>query len=325
MAKAELSIRHDFTAPQLRVIRHTVAGDTNDTEFDLFLEACRSYKLDPFRKQIHAVVYSKDDPKKRKMSIIVSRDGLRVIAQRCGDYRPASEPAQIIYDETLIGPANPKGIVSATVRLWKQDNRGEWFPVIGEAYWDEFAPIRQEAKDGYDWVDTGDVWPDTGKPKKRKVPRGNEVVASLDSSGNWARMPIVMITKCSESQALRAGWPDQFGGLYVEEEMDRHAVELTAAEELQAYEREQNQLRLGGPGLMFVFDNTGVLDKVPLGQVHDRCMAFLREATPEEAHAFTIRNAQSLREFWAHDKAAALDVKERLEELEKRMQSEAAA
>ena len=93
-----------------------------------FPEACRSHGLDPFRKQIHAVVYSKDNPDKRKMTIIVSRDGLRVLAHRCRDYRPASEPAQVSYDKGAVGPTNPKGIVSATVKLWKQDNRGEWFP-----------------------------------------------------------------------------------------------------------------------------------------------------------------------------------------------------
>ena len=105
-----------FTAAQIKTIKNTVAKDTNADEFDLFMEACRSYRLDPFRKQIHAVVYSKNSPDKRKMSIIVSRDGQRVIASRCKDYRPAEEPPFFEYDEALKGsPTNPKGIVSATV------------------------------------------------------------------------------------------------------------------------------------------------------------------------------------------------------------------
>lgn len=188
-----------FNAAQLRTIKQTVAKDTNPTEFDLFMEACRSYGLDPFRKQIFAVVYAKDKPDKRKMSIIVSRDGQRVIASRCKDYRPASDPAAIIYDQELKGPLNPKGILSVTVKLWKQDNKGEWYPVIGEAYWDEFAPITDEWGEN----DQG-KWARTGKK-------------ALDSSGQWAKMPVVMITKCAESQALRAGWPEQFGNVYSEE------------------------------------------------------------------------------------------------------------
>lgn len=106
------------------------------------MEAARSYGLDPFRRQIIPLVFNKDakDQSRRRMSIVVSRDGLRVVAQRCGNYRPASEPAEIIYDEDLKGPTNPKGIVMARVYLWQQDKRGDWFKVVGEAMWDEFAP-----------------------------------------------------------------------------------------------------------------------------------------------------------------------------------------
>lgn len=288
-----------FSPAQLRTIRQTVAADTNDTEFNLFMEACRSYRLDPFRKQIHAVVYSKDKPDKRKMSIIVSRDGLRVLAQRCRDYRPATEPAQLDYDEGLKGPTNPKGIVRATVRLWKQDNKGEWYPVSGDAYWDEFAPISDE------WA-----WDDASGKRK---PTGRK---ALDA-GNWTKMPIVMIAKCAESQALRAGWPDEFGGVYAEEEMDRLAAETTASETLEAFERETRAAMLGGNHLLMVFDDTARLERVAIGQVVDRCMDFLRDATPEQVHMFVARNAEPLRDFWAHSKADALALKKALEAAQK--------
>ncbi|HNB27515.1 MAG TPA: phage recombination protein Bet [Alphaproteobacteria bacterium] len=289
-----------YNAAQLRTIKHTVAADTNDLEFDLFMEACRSYGLDPFRKQIHAVVYSKDKPDKRKMSIIVSRDGLRVLAQRCNDYRPASEPARIEYDDGSKGPANPKGIVSATVTLWKQDNRGEWYPVIGEAYWDEFAPIIDE------WA-----WDDA---KGKRAPTGKKSV-----EGNWAKMPIVMITKCAESQALRAGWPDQFGNIYSEEEMTRLAVDQTATETLREMEKSEREARIGGRGVLMVFDDAMKLEKVPMGNIADRCLEFVKQATPDEAHAFRIRNENSLREFWAHSPADALAVKKALDAKEAQM------
>ena len=284
-----------YSPSQIATIKATVAADTNQLEFDLFMEACRSYRLDPFRKQIFALVYSKNDAAKRKMSIIVSRDGYRILAQRCGDYRPASEKAEIIYDESLRSDTNPKGIVSATVKLWKQDNRGEWYPVIGEAYWDEFAPLKDE-------------WGEDDKGKRR--PTGRK---TLDTSGNWAKMPIVMITKCAESQALRAGWPDQFGGVFSEEEMERHTVEESASETLARYQREERQARIGGPGIMLVFDDTMKLDKVPVGSAADRIIEHIQRAEPIEAHKFRIRNEQSLRELWAHDAGAALEVKKAIE------------
>ena len=295
-----------YSPAQIRTIKQTVAADTNETEFDLFMEACRSYRLDPFRKQIHAVVYSKDKADKRKMSIIVSRDGLRVMAQRCGDYRPASEPASIQYDAELRGPTNPKGIISATVRLWKQDNRGEWYPVIGEAYWDEFAPVSDEW--AYD------------EQKGKRAPTGRKAL----EAGNWAKMPVVMITKCAESQALRAGWPDQFGGVYSEEEMDRTIATTSASEALDAFERDERAARVGGPGLLMVFDDSMALQKVPMGQVADRCHEFISAASPEEAHAFRIRNEVSLREFWAHNKADALTIKRALEAKESHLHAGAA-
>lgn len=285
-----------FSAAQLKVIKDTVAKDTNPTEFNLFLEACRSYGLDPFRKQIHAVVYSKNDAAKRKMTIIVSRDGLRVLAHRCRDYRPASEPAHVVYERDMIGPTNPKGIISATVKLWKQDNRGEWYPVIGEAYWDEFAPIADE-------------WAFDEESHKRK-PTGRK---TLDASGNWAKMPIVMITKCAESQALRAGWPETFGNIYAEEEMDRVSATVTASEALAEVERAEREARTGGRGLLMVFDDAMKLEKVPMGSVADRVAEFIQSQDAEEVHKFRVRNEDALREFWATSPSDALALKRAFE------------
>ena len=289
-----------FTPSQMQVIKSTVAKDTNHVEFDLFMEACKAYGLDPFRKQIHAVVYSKDNEAKRKMTIIVSRDGLRVLASRSRDYRPASEPAQIVYDDAIKGATNPKGIVSATVRLWKQDNRGEWFPVVGEAFWDEFAPVSDE------WA--------FNEVERKRLPTGNKV---LDASGNWAKMPIVMITKCAESQALRAGWPETFGGLMAEEELDRATAMHTASEALDAYQAEERAKRVGGAGVMMVFDSTGRLEKVPVGMVADRCLALIEKSEPIDVYAFRVRNEVALREFWAHNPTDALAVKKAIEAKER--------
>lgn len=285
-----------FTGAQLRTIRKTVARDANDPEFTLFMEACRAYGLDPFRRQLCLVIFNKNNPEKRSHSIFPSRDGLRVMASRCRDYRPASEPAEFVTDPDLRGSANPEGLVSCTVRLWKQDSRQDWHPVVGVAHWEEFAPLRER------WAPD-----DTGKRR----PTG---IMELDTSGLWGRMPRLMLQKCAEGQALRAGWPETFGGVYLEEEIDRARVEMDAAAAIEAYEREERMAKTGGPGLLMVFDETARLEKVPMGQVHDRCIAFLRAATPQEAHEFSVRNTEALREFWAHDKAAALAVKKAVEE-----------
>lgn len=286
-----------FSPAQIQTIRRTVAADCNSQEFDLFMEACRNWGLDPFRKQIHCIVYNKDNAEKRKLAFFPSRDGLRVMASRSGDYMPASAPAEYVTDPDLVDArTNPHGILCARVTLHKQDTKTrEWFPVMGEAFWDEFAPIVDE------WA-----W---NEEARRRQPTGEKAL----QPGNWVKMGRLMIAKCAEGQALRAGWPETFGGVHLEEEMDRMSAEIAASAALEEYETQQRIKRTGGPGIMLVFDDTGQLVKVPLGSVHDRVTEFLEDASPEEAHKFAIRNADPLKEFWAHDKAAALDIKSRIE------------
>lgn len=291
----QIATIRDFTPAQLRIIRQSVAKDANDEEFNLFMESARAWGLDPFRKQIFCIIYNADNPQKRTHAIFPSRDGLRVMASRCRDYRPADQPPTIEQDDSLKDTTNPQGIISATVKLWKQDNRGEWFPVVGTAHWGEFAPIKEK------WV-----WDDE---QRKKVPSGVFEV----QFGNWTKMPRLMLAKCAEGQALRAGWPETFGGLYLEEEMERFATDLSASEEVAAYERQERQALVGGPGLMMVFDDAMKIEKVKVGEVFDRIDEFLTSATPEQAATFKARNEMSLREFWAHDKAAALDLKKKFE------------
>jgi len=299
------------TDRQIVLIRNTIAKDCNPEEFDLFLAAANSYGLDPFRKQIIPLVFGKfaRDPSKRRMSIVVSRDGLRVIAQRCGNYRPASEKAEWEFDLELISPLNPKGIVSCTVYLWQQDNRGEWFRVKGEASWDEFAPIADEWAEGDDG---------TRRPTGHKT---------LDASGNWPRMPKVMLEKCAEAQALRAGWPDQFGGLYVEEEMAKATFVDMTASEIVEHAAEERRLKAIGAGndLMVCWGADFGLERVPVGQMADRVIEHIRDLEPAAVAKWQAMNAEPLREYWAKAPGDALQLKKLLEAAAKpRLQQEIA-
>lgn len=302
-------VNADLSGRQMTLVRQTVAKDCNDGEFNLFMEAAKAYGLDPFRKQIMPLVFNKNDDKKRRMSIVVSRDGLRVIASRCQNYRPASEPAEIEYDPELKGPLNPKGILMARIFLWQQDNRGEWFKVVGEAYWDEFAPI-------------GEKWAENEKGKWK--PTGEKV---LDSSGNWARMPVVMITKCAEAQALRAGWPDQFSNVYVQEELDRaQRIDLDASQ-MVAHEQEEARMRVvaGANAITITWGDGWALENVPVGQFYDRAMAFMRETAPAEIIRWADANREPLRLYWAKAPGDALELKKHLEAVREQAKQQALA
>ncbi|KKC39550.1 recombinase [Devosia epidermidihirudinis] len=289
----------DLSPRQITLVQHTVAKDCNADEFNLFMEAARSYGLDPFRKQILPLVFGKNakDQSKRRMSIVVSRDGLRVIAQRCKNYRPASEKAEWETDPDLVGPLNPKGLISCTVYLWQQDSRGEWFKVKGEAEWDEFAPVTDE------W---GENEQGQRKPTGRKT---------IDASGNWVKMPKVMLEKCAEAQALRAGWPDAFGGVYVEEELDRAKVIDATATEIVAQEAEEQRMRRIGAAdaITITWGNGWALENVPLGEFADRCLDFITNTPKPDVALWAQANRVGLQQFWAKQPGDSLAIKQAIE------------
>jgi hypothetical protein len=51
----------------------------------------------------------------------------------------------------------------------------------------------------------------------------------------------------------------------------------------------------------------------------DRCLEFLKDADAQEAYKFRVRNEESLREFWAHNKSDALELKKRFETAERNL------
>jgi phage recombination protein Bet len=291
--------RYDMSPKQISLVKSTIAKDCNDDEFNLFAEVARAKGLDPFLGQIIPMVFNKDKADKRKLTIIISRDGQRVIAQRCGDYRPASKPPVYEMDKALISPINPQGIVSATVYLWKQDQKsGEWYEVAGQSFWEEFAPVSDE------WVYDQDA----GKRK----PTGKKV---LDSSGNWCRMPRLMIAKCAEMQALRAGWPEQFTGLYDEAEMDRAKVLDLSASEIVEQEKQDNRLRaIGGKDSITVWwGEEFALENIPDGQFADRVAEHVNSLHPSKVAKWQDANRAGLQMFWARHPGDALVLKKMIE------------
>jgi phage recombination protein Bet len=288
----------DFSNQQLALIKKTVAADTNQDEFELFAHMAKHLRLDPLRRQIYAFVFSKNDPKKRRMSIIVAIDGFRTIADRTGAYRPDEEEPTYEIDPSLRSPLNPVGLVKATVRVWKHSH-GAWHKVTASAFWDEYAPIKEEWAEGDDG---------------RRRPTGK---STLDTSGNWGKMPRLMLAKVAEALALRKAWPDDFSNVYAAEEVDRsRAQDTTAWEAAEAGATEKRLAQIGqGQTILFQFDPAGPLEPVPLGKIADRVAEFV-QSNREEVSAiglFESRNRHALRDFWARQPGDALEVKKLIE------------
>lgn len=282
-----------FQPQTLALLKRTIASALNLDEFDLFLSMAQRHQLDPVKREIVPVVFNAGNEAKRSMVPIVTRNGLRVIAARLGNYRAASEAPVIDYDEAAKNPdTNPLGIVRAQVTLW-QRHGDDWFPVVGEAYWDEYAPIEDE------WA--------FDPAQNKRAPTGKKKVSST-----WGKMPRVMLPKVAEVAALRAGWPDAMGGLYVEDEMDRAIAADRASEVLAQYQEEARIRRVGAEStIVFSLAQDGVLEAIPRGQIADRLFDFVKAcAAPSELRSFQDRNATSLKQFWALEKSDALELRE---------------
>ena len=287
----------DFNAPQLALIRRTVAKDCNPDEFDLFVEVSRRVGLDPFRRQVYAIVTSKDNPAKRKMVIVTGIDGFRAVAQRNGDYRPDEQATRFEFDPNGKTDTNPTGLISATVTAYKRDQRGDWHPVTGIAYWEEFAAVEDE----WAWVE---------EERKRK-PTGKQTLRDT-----WRKMPRIMLSKCAESQALRKGWPEDLSGVYGEEEMDRTlAAEASASALVEAHEEERRmQLVHAKDTVPMIFAMTDGIVFTPVGQVVDKVAGFLRENDNADViEMWRDQNRAGLSQFWAINKSEALEVKRQIE------------
>lgn len=269
---------------QLALIKRTVAKDCNDDEFNQFIHICKTVRLDPLRRQIYAFVFGKNEPKYRQMTIVTGIGGYRSIAERTGTYRPDDRAPRYDMGEKN-AKTNPLGIARAEVTVYKRAH-GEWFPVVGEAFWDEYVPLKDGAIDA----------------KKT----------------GWVKMPRVMIAKCAEANALRKAWPDDFDGIYEESEIDRRMVDITPSESVNEAEAERKLALMGGKdALTVMWDDGAKLERVPEGQFIDRALKWARQptVTSTEVRIWWNRNEPARAEFKARHGSDYLELQKSIEKL----------
>jgi phage recombination protein Bet len=168
---------------QLRRLKGMVDDRMTDEQFKTFVEAINKYRLDPFARQIYAVLRS--DRGQLKVSVECQIDGYRLLADRTKQYAGSRDA---VFDDEGSGakppapPDRPPG--KATVSVFKF-LEGEAREFSASARWNEYYP-------------------------------------GSDSKGFfWRRMPCGQLAKCAEALALRKAFPQELSGLYVQEEMDQ--------------------------------------------------------------------------------------------------------
>lgn len=174
-----------FTPDQVELLKNQIARGASDDELKLFIQVCQRTGLDPFARQIYAVIRNdKNSATGKRMVIQTSIDGFRLIAQRSKEYAGQAGPEWCgpdgVWKDVWLSKDAP---TAARVGVLRQGFRD---PVWAVALWSEFCQMM------YD------------KP-----------------SPMWKNMPTVMIAKCAESQALRRVFPQELSGIYSEEEMSQ--------------------------------------------------------------------------------------------------------
>ncbi|HTT74237.1 MAG TPA: phage recombination protein Bet [Thermoplasmata archaeon] len=161
-----------------------INGNLTEAEMRVFLYEAWRLQLDPASgKQIYAVVYNKDDPNKRKMSIQIAIDGLRVIAARTGLYDGSAQ----VEDGPEVDSDGVKHPDFCVATVWR---KGAEHPFVAKVRWNE------------------------RRKKERYGPRSGQLTEF------WADQPYGQLEKCAEAAALRKAFPMELRGAGVMEDVD---------------------------------------------------------------------------------------------------------
>jgi len=185
-----------WDAAQLAALKQIGLADAPQGDLSLFLHYAQRTGLDPFSRQIYMIGRWDSRANGNRYTIQSSIDGLRIIAQRSGEYAGQTAPMWCgedgVWVDVWLSSTPP---TAAKVGVYRA---GFVEPLIAVARLASYQPTNRD-----------------GKPM-----------------GLWATMPDVMLAKVAESLALRKAFPNDLSGIYTSEEMaqaDAYAVPAPAA------------------------------------------------------------------------------------------------
>lgn len=126
-----------FTPNQLDLLKATIAKGTTDDQFRLFIEVAQRTGLNPFAKQIYAVV------RQGQMTIQTGVDGYRLIAQRTGEYAGQRGPEWCgpdgVWHDVWLGEGAPSAARVGVLRRGFQEP--VWGVALTKSYQQASSPL----------------------------------------------------------------------------------------------------------------------------------------------------------------------------------------
>lgn len=175
--------QNEWSRSRIDLLKRTYAAGATDDEFLLFIETCKRLDLSPEARQIFNVSRYDSAAGGHVRQTQVSIDGLRLIAERTGQYR----------GQTPIEWCGKDGVWK---EIWTEDTppfaarvgvlrEGYAAPLYRTAKWTAFVQLKRDGKPTQMWATKGDH----------------------------------MLGKCAEANALRAAFPNETSGVYTVDEM----------------------------------------------------------------------------------------------------------
>jgi phage recombination protein Bet len=174
-----------WTRDQVDLVKRTVAKGASDDELRLFMHVCQRTKLDPFAKQIYFIKRWDTDSQQMVFQPQTAIDGLRLIAERTGEYEGMARAVVVRRGRRVEGRLDGRRRIAVAAKVDRQARRAASPQAV--ALMREYVQTKRD-----------------GTPTRMWSAKG---------------MPVHMIGKCAEALALRAQFPQELGDVYSFEEL----------------------------------------------------------------------------------------------------------